>query len=185
LGSRHGFHLLSIASGFILMYPRAARERVLFEQAVTEWKNGAVLCQRLLLPESVPCSPQEARVIREQVDLLNESGFEIAPFGDDTFLLEGVPSWMQHVPATDLLHALSTDLEKGKSIKQGSDAIREHMARSCCRIASAHHPPLSSGAVLQLLRQLSQCEMPYTTPFGKPTLLHLGTEEFRRKFGLA
>lgn len=183
LGQQDEFTFLSIRSGVVVLLPRAARERILYETVQQKWKQGSSSCQRLLLPESVDCSAEEARRIREQIDLLRETGFEVADFGGDTFLVEGVPSWMQDVPVSELLHSLAAEFEGGRQTRS-PDHIRDRLARSCCRLAASHQRALSPESARQLLSQLSRCDMPYTTPFGKPTLLHLGTDEFRRKFGI-
>jgi DNA mismatch repair protein MutL len=35
----------------------------------------------------------------------------------------------------------------------------------------------------RLVSELAACEMPYTCPHGRPTLVFMGRSEIRRKFG--
>lgn len=182
LGVQDEFHLLSIQTGVVMLYPRAARERILVEQVQNSWEEGPSASQRLLIPESISCSAEEARRIREHLQTLTELGFALAEFDSDTFMVEAVPAWLKEVSAVELLHTIATDLEKGSG-RKSPDVVRERLARSCCRLAASHQKHCSAEAAMELLRQLAHCHMPYTTPFGKPTLLHLSTDEFRRKFG--
>lgn len=183
LGTQDGFHILSIQSGLVILLPRAARERILYETCLREWEHKQIASQQLLLPETIACSPEEARRIREQLSLLEEMGFSMVDFGQDTFLVEAVPSWLSDLSIAELLHDLASEFVEHRSKKEAS-FLRERLARRCCSSAAAHKKHLTEASVLQLLHQLATCEMPYTTPFGKPTLLHLGTDDFRRKFGL-
>jgi DNA mismatch repair protein MutL len=184
LGQQDEFHLLSIDTGLVVLLPRAARERILYETVRNEWETRKTATQKLLIPETVSCSAEEARRIRETLPLLQELGFDLADFGSDSFIIEGVPAWLTDIPMAELLHSLAMEVQEGRSQK-GPDVIRERIARSCCRLAAAHRRTPTPDAALQLLHQLANCQMPYTTPFGKPTLLHLGTDDFRKKFGIS
>lgn len=182
LGTCGEFQLFQLPTGLVLLHPRAARERILYEQAKREWESGSITQQRLLLPETVDCTAEESRRIREHLKTLQDCGFELQEFGGDTFMVESVPGWLSDISPAEILHSLSSSSETPRT-PDGADPIREKLARSCCRIAASHQRTLTPDAAMTLLRQLSECAMPYTTPFGKPTLLHLSLDDFRRKFG--
>ncbi|MCH8514411.1 MAG: hypothetical protein LAT83_22540, partial [Kiritimatiellae bacterium] len=62
--------------------------------------------------------------------------------------------------------------------------LRDAMARSCCRMAAEMRGKFKPEELQKLVRDLEKCRMPYTTPYGRPTLIHMGFRELRRKFGL-
>ena len=182
-GACGGFHFCALPSGIIVLLPKAARERILYEQSLQEWEQGTPSSQRLLLPETITCTPEEARRIREQLDDLNGMGFELAEFDGDAFLVEAVPGWMQEVPVPELLKTLGEQPET--SSQKGASITRERLAKRCSRLVASRSSTETPESCLNLLTALARCDMPYTTPFGRPTLLHMGVEEFRRKFGLS
>jgi DNA mismatch repair protein MutL len=180
----HRFCLLETEDGLVLMDPVAARERVLFERAKDEMDKQNVASQGLLMPETVACDPLEADRIRSHIDRFRELGFGIEPFGGDTFLVESVPAWLGDVDPGPTLRSLAREMDPSALRPHTPRELRDALARSCCRIAaeqSAHMPP---DALRGLIDALARCRMPYTTPFGRPTLIHMGFRELRRKFGL-
>lgn len=181
-GSR--FVLLETEDGLVIMDPAAARERILYERAMDELQNGTPAAQPLLLPETVQCLPDEAESLRNRLAEARALGFGIEPFGGDSFLIEALPAWMGDVAPEPVLHALARDLDTGANRIDTPKALRDALARSCCRLAAESRGPLPPAVLKQLVTDLQHCRMPYTTPFGRPTLIHMGFRELRRKFGL-
>lgn len=178
------FVLLETESGLVILDPPAARERILFEQALAEFARGQGASQALLLPESITLSADQAETLRERLDHARKLGFVLEAFGENTFLIEALPAWMSHLAPDRALEPLISDLESGALRPDTPAVIRETLAKSCCRIAAASQESSRPEALLALVHQLAKCRMPYTTPFGRPTMIHMGFRELRRKFGL-
>ncbi|MDF3128402.1 DNA mismatch repair endonuclease MutL [Kiritimatiellaeota bacterium B1221] len=178
------YALFQTEDGLLIMNPSAATERILFEQARTDMEKGKVASQALLVPETVACDPQEAKQIEKRKDDLQALGFVLADFGGNHFLVEAMPAWMGDAdPASTLKElAMETDPQAGKlsTPKQ----LRDRLARSCCYLAARSRRNPSPAECTRLLKTLAKCQMPYTTPFGRPTLLHMDKQELNRKFGL-
>jgi DNA mismatch repair protein MutL len=178
------FVLLETEEGLVIMDPVAARERILYERAMEELRKGVPASQPLLMPETVTCAPDEAESLRERLEEAKALGFGIEPFGGDSFIVEALPAWMGDVAAEPVLQTLARDLDSGASRLDTSKALREALARSCCRLAAQSKGPIPAPELRRLVDGLQHCQMPYTTPFGRPTLIHMGFRELRRKFGL-
>ncbi|MCH8527975.1 MAG: hypothetical protein LAT79_12635, partial [Kiritimatiellae bacterium] len=179
------FVLLETEDGLVIMDPVAARERVLYERAMDEIQKGVPAAQPLLLPETVTCAPDEAESLRNRLEEAKALGFGIEPFGGDSFIIEALPAWMGDAAPEPVLQALARDLDTGANRIDTPKALREALARSCCRLAAQSRGPVPEAALKQLITDLQHCRMPYTTPFGRPTLIHMGFRELRRKFGLS
>ena len=179
------FVLLETEDGLVIMDPVAARERVLYEQAMDELQKGVPASQPLLLPETVTCTPDEAGTLRARLEEARALGFGIEPFGGDSFIIEALPAWMGDAAPEPVLQALARDLDTGAARIDTPKAMREALARSCCRLAARSRGTLPEPMLKQLVNDLQHCRMPYTTPFGRPTLIHMGFRELHRKFGLS
>jgi DNA mismatch repair protein MutL len=179
------FVLLETEDGLVIMDPVAARERVLYERAMDEIEKGTPAAQPLLLPETVTCAPDEAESLRNRLEEANALGFGIESFGGDSFIIEALPAWMGDIAPEPALQALARDLDTGANRIDTPKALREALARSCCRLAAQSRGPMPEAALKQLVTDLQHCRMPYTTPFGRPTLIHMGFRELHRKFGLS
>jgi DNA mismatch repair protein MutL len=181
----HRFALLETPEGLVILDPRAARERILYEQARSEMTQRESSSQPLLLPVTFTCTPLQARLLIRHRDAFQALGFSLEPFGEDTFIVEALPGWMEHADPEETVRQLAEELEACSNTQTAPEQRRDQLARSCCRIAAAKRSLPSPEEIRWLLQELGQCQMPYTTPFGRPTLIHMSTGELRRKFGLS
>ncbi len=89
--------------GLYLIDQHAAHERVLFESFMAMWartnqtpmvKQGqsSIPAQVLLQPVSVDLPSSSARLIEEQLPILNRLGFQVELFGKGSFLVRSIPS---------------------------------------------------------------------------------------------
>jgi DNA mismatch repair protein MutL len=178
------FCLLRTADGMMIMNPAAAGERILFEQAKAQLEKGSVQSQPLLVPENLDCDPAETKQILERLEDLQALGFEVAPFGDNQFLIEAVPAWMGDCAPGQTLRDLAMETDPHAARLRTPQQKREHLARSCCYMAVQKRGRYLPEECKRLVNALATCQMPYTTPFGRPTILHMSLQELQRKFGL-
>ena len=173
---------LATADGLVLMDPRSAHERVLYERLLGAMEKGQVPAQGLLPPATVALSPTQAAALRKHLDLLKELGFGVADFGADTFLVDALPTWIAGVAPGPLLSDVADGLLQG-----GKGAARDWalplVADVAGRQAVGLQRELTDAELHALVRDLSRTEMPYTSPRGKPTVILLGLRELHRKFG--
>jgi DNA mismatch repair protein MutL len=169
--------------GLVLMDQHAAHERVLYEQMLNRMEQTGAASQRLLLPETVELSARDANFLRENLDHLSRLGVGLSEFGDRTFLLDALPPYVKAPNARKFVIELVDELmESGRDV----NALRlgEHtIAKTVCRHAVKAHDPLSAPELENLLRDLRDCDMPYTCPHGRPTLIELSFRELEKKFG--
>lgn len=184
LGPVGGLYLLlEIDTGYVVLDPRAAHERVLYERLLARVRDGEALSQRLLLPESVPLPPAHAERLRGWLTVLQRMGFGVAEFGGDVFLVDALPPEVADAPCRELLLDICHDLET-LGTRRGAEGWREDaVARAACATAVKHDSALASAAAEQLVRDLASCRMPYTCPQGRPTMLLTTYRELARKFG--
>jgi DNA mismatch repair protein MutL len=63
--------------------------------------------------------------------------------------------------------------------------VREALARSVSRLAAADPVAGDQVRAERLVNQLLQCELPYASPSGRPTMIQFSFSELARKFGRA
>lgn len=177
------FVLLETEDGLVIMDPQAAHERVLYEHYLNGVRGQGVASQGLLTPETAELSPAEAKRLGDHLDLLQRMGFGIDHFGGDTFLVDALPAFLQHLTPTTLLRDLATGLETGANRRGAAGSlIEEEIARIACA-SSVKNGQLSQPEIEKLVADLAKTAMPYTSPRGRPTLIFMGFNELKRKFG--
>ncbi len=174
--------VLETDDGYVLMEPRAAHERVLFEKFMKAIHKHAVPQQGLLAPETLDLLPSDAQVVRENLTTLQELGFGISEFGGDTFMVDALPVFVQNEPAESMLIEIVRELEKAGKKRGARELVREQIAQAACQSAVRKTDPLSDAAIERLVADLAKTEMPYTSPRGRPTLIYTSFTELDRKF---
>lgn len=169
--------------GLVLMDQHAAHERVLFEQMLQRLQSGAVPSQRLLLPETIELAVRDAQFLRDHLPVLARLGVGLGEFGERTFLLDALPPM---VKASEPRRFVLEVIDELKAAGQQLNAQRlgeQTIARTVCRHAVKAHDPLNGPELENLVRDLRRCDMPYTCPHGRPTLIEMSYRELEKKFG--
>ena len=174
--------VLETEDGYVLMEPRAAHERVLFERFIRAARKNAVQKQGLLAPETIDLLPSDALVVRQHLDLLQELGFGVSEFGGDTFIVDALPVYVQDGPIESLLVEIARELEKAGKQRGERELMCERIAQAACQTAVRTKDQLSEKEIEKLVSDLAQTEMPYTSPRGRPTLIYTSFTELDRKF---
>jgi len=174
--------VLETEEGMALMDPRAAHERVLFDRFMTSFLSEEVALQPLLIPETVEMSPRDAVRIRKHEAILRKMGFGISEFGGNSFVVDAVPALLDGSPIPQLLVDLSQSIEQAGA--RGGEHWREDaMIQAACQTAVRSRKKLTLQEIERLVVDLAGCEMPYTSPRGRPTLTFTSVQELNRKFG--
>ena len=168
--------------GLYLIDQHAAHERVLFERLMAQRQANTLSSQSLLQPVVVPLPPEQATLLNEQIGILQKFGFEVEPFGPNTFQIRAIPSLFSGSDPAAALRVLVEDFEGDETPLQ--EKIEERIAaRVCKRMAVKGGQTLSTDEQESLLRDLESCESPRTCPHGRPTMIHLSVDMLERQFG--
>lgn len=166
----------------VLLAPRAARERVIFERLLESHKRP-MTSQRLLVPELIEMDVRDMAIAMEVRPQLEQAGFAVSPFGRNTLRVEAIPAMMplQQTAAfiQDLLQVFARGEVRLNRARNPFEPFAQQLARRYA--AQEELAPLLSRPS-QLLTELFACEIPYCTPSGKPTLLPFSLSDINRKF---
>ncbi|WP_372806125.1 DNA mismatch repair endonuclease MutL [Pontiella sp.] len=174
--------VLETEDGYVLMEPRAAHERVLFEKFMHAVHEHAVPKQGLLAPETIDLLPSDAMTVRNNMDTLQELGFGVSEFGGDTFIVDALPVYVQNEPAETLLVEIVREIEKAGKKRGARELVQAKIAQAACQTAVRSKDQLSDREIEKLVSDLAKTEMPYTSPRGRPTLIYTSFTELDRKF---
>jgi DNA mismatch repair protein MutL len=170
--------------GLVLIDQHAAHERIMFERVLDRLSRQEVTSQRLLLPVTVKLPPREADFLREQLGSLQKIGLEISAFGGDAFLVDGLPPMVRVQDIEGFIRDLVVELQsEGGETRKQRRLSEETIAKKACRLAVKANDFLGPQECEALLRDLLRCELPYTCPHGRPTMILFSRAELEKKFG--
>ena len=75
--------------------------------------------------------------------------------------------------------------QEGGETRKGRRLSEEVVAKTVCRHAVKANDALKPAEWDHLLHDLLACDLPYTCPHGRPTMIQLSLAELEKKFGRA
>ena len=171
--------------GVFLIDQHAAHERILYEQFMAQHASlgtGGVAQQHLLDPLALHVGARLTGQVAAYLEALCHIGFEIEPFGGDTYLVRAVPAVLAgEDPQRTLEEIVATLAERRNLVGESTEA---HLVKIVCKRAAIKAGQLLSDIEMQeLVRQLELCQAPRTCPHGRPTMIQLAASELEKAFG--
>ena len=170
-----------IKSGFVVIEPQAALERILFERYSSYLTDNPQNSQKLLFPETLTFSPQNADIINDLIKDFQSLGFDVEVFGKNTFILNGIPSDLLDQQAQtvieEMLESYKNNLISLKISKKNN--LAHSLARSVGRKKSGI---LSEEEMQSMLNELFTSDSPHISPSGKKICIAFNEAELTRLF---
>lgn len=179
---RQQFALFETPEGLVLMHPKAARERIIFERLRAR-RDAPMPSQQLLDPVVLDLDPRDFAVIRQFAPHFDQAGMAVTPFGQNTIRIESIPALLELENARAFLLELVDRLTQSEFSRNAKRVAYETFIGEFAR-KSAWRERISPHRAPAILKDLLACEVPYCTPGGKPTLVNHSIPEIKRKFGL-
>lgn len=167
-----------IQKGFYIIDQHAAHERIYYDSLLHAKDNDSLKSQLLLNPEVIDLTPAEKDFLVENMFLLQNAGFILEHFGDNTFLLRGVPVDLKSGAGISMIKDILDNYLK-QNHKPSWDSLIKMVA---CKAAITAKKLLCKEEMKSLLEKLSKTDLPYTCPHGRPTTIHITNEELIKRF---
>jgi DNA mismatch repair protein MutL len=152
-----------------------AHERVLFEYFLREGRNEPVPAQQLLFPRTLEMKPADMALIEELMPELQRMGIDLAVFGNNTIIVNGLPADHFKGNEKELIDGLMEQFNNQRDVL-GTGA-RERAALAMARQQAYRKPSRQEPEETQdLLQRLFRCSQPAYTPGGKPVYLPISAE---------
>ncbi|MCO5230119.1 MAG: DNA mismatch repair endonuclease MutL [Chitinophagales bacterium] len=173
--------LTQIKSGLVLIHQQHAIERISFEKYIKALEARPSASQQSLFPKSLEFSPQDSFLLSEMLPDLKQIGFDIQAFGQNTFIVHGIP---EENIGEDEQAILEMMLESYKE-SYGSESLskKERLAQSLAKgIAQKSNKKLDIREIKNIIEELFACNEPNYTLNGKKTFITLSLQEIEKKF---
>ena len=176
------YWIVQLHDSMYIIDQHAAHERVLYEQTLKGMKTRTYTSQYISPPIILDLSMQEAELFRRYMDEFTKIGFEIEPFGGDSFAVRAVPDNLFSVAKKELLMEMIDSLSDEISPNMTPEILDEKIASMSCKAAVKGNSRLSRREVEELLKELLTLDNPYHCPHGRPTIIAMTKRELEKKF---
>ncbi len=183
VGSLHGqYALFENSEGLVLLSPRAARERILFERLLAANKRP-LLSQNLLMPALLEMDARDMGIARDLLHQLERAGFRLSVFGRQTLRVEAIPALLPLREVESFMQKLLALFTSGEvRLSRARNPYEPFALQLARQYARQENMDELLRDPMPLLVDLLRCEIPYCTPGGKPTLVPFSLAEIDRKF---
>jgi DNA mismatch repair protein MutL len=175
--------LIESPEGLVLMDQHAAHERVLFEKMLKDFASDNAPSQKLLLPVTLEMDARDAAFLGANLKTLHKLGIGVSEFGERTFLVDALPPYFKLENVLQTFRNIVDELRQTGEQVHARRLSEDKIATTVCRHAVKAHDPLRGEELRALLEQLHRCDLPYTCPHGRPTLIQMSYAELEKKFG--
>lgn len=173
--------LTQVRSGLLMIDQQRAHQRVLFEQFLSKMEDRSIETQKLLFPQQIELNASDFALMSEILEELNNVGFEISVFGQNTLVINGLPVGVSDSESEKLIERLLEEI-KHSSNTSGTNYQQKMammMARSSC-IKTGRS--MESEEMEHLFNELFACQSPNFSPSGKPIIIKFEEEELDQRF---
>ena len=156
-------------SGCIILHQQLAHERILYEK-YQKASSHPHATQKSLFPVVLELSPSDAILLDEMLEDLSIIGYEIESFGNNSFIIQGIPA---DVLSGNEKNAIELLLEQFKHFTgEVKYSKREKLIRCMSRqMAIKAGQSLSQKEMHTIIQSLSECDIPNVTASGAPTYI--------------
>ena len=162
-----------------LIDKHAAHERILFEKLKANQES--ISGQTLLQPVPVRLSPAAAGELLGNTELLEELGFEIEEFGENTVLARQIPMDLSEEAAAEALETLANDLLNGR--RESRDTVRDTLLHTvACKAAIKAGWVSDEKELLAIAKAVMEREDLKYCPHGRPICVSLSQKMLEKQF---
>lgn len=172
-------------SGLLVVNARRAMERILYDRFISGRRDEDAdhFSQTLLFPVSVRIGVENVPVIEANSEVLKGFGFDIAPFGTDSVVVNAIPAGYssEEGRVETMVGDLLLLLQDNHSII--SELVRSDMAGKLAVLgASGYDGVRNTDEAQRLVDALMASTNPEFTAAGRKTMVIIPADELDRKF---
>ena len=162
-----------------LIDKHAALERILFEKLKANQEK--ISAQALLTPIPVRLSPEAAGELLSSKELLDELGFEIDEFGENTILLRQIPMDLSPDHAAEAIEEMASDLLTGR--REKASTVRDEVLHTvACKAAIKAGWKNDEAELLAVVREVMGRDDLKHCPHGRPICITLSKKHLEKQF---
>lgn len=173
--------LIEMEDSLLLLDQHACHERLNYDKLIKQIEEKQLTMQPLLIPYIFDTNSLETDFILNNLTYLNELGFSISLFGDNTFKVSTIPSVLYDINLAEFFKDLLNDLNSFKKL-QTIDLLKEKLSQKACKASVKAGNKLSNSDIEILLNKMEKSNMTLACPHGRPAIIEITKTEIEKFF---
>ena len=168
--------------GMYLIDQHAAAERINYEKVKEEFAKKEFYQVPMLIPITMEFPTSDYIIIKDNLEYLEELGFNIIEFGVNTININAHPSWIDNEYAEETIRSIMDLIIQEKNKFDRLKFEERLIQTTACKMSVKANTPLSIESMENLLKRLEQCKNPYNCAHGRPSIMNFNNYELDRMF---
>jgi len=175
----HSYIIVEQGEEAYLIDKHAAHERILFEKLKANQEK--ISAQALLQPIPVRLSPEAMGELLSNKKLLDELGFEIDEFGENTLVLRQIPMDLDPAHAAEAIEEIAADLLNGR--REKATTVRDEILHTvACKAAIKAGWKNDEAELLAVAKAVMSRDDLKHCPHGRPICITLSKKQLEKQF---
>ncbi len=182
LGQINGTYIVAAQKDALyLIDQHAAHERIRFEALKKNFLAKQAEVVQMVLPSKLELTHKQKKTLVNYLQEMTSIGFLVEYFGDNDFILRGVPAWYDQGSSEELFFALLDTIGSEEHF-DFAEFCREALFSLACHSAIRGNEYVNESNIAWLFRQLHEAKSALTCPHGRPIAIKIAIEEIDRRF---
>lgn len=183
VGLVHGTYIICQNElGMYLIDQHAAKERINYEYYREKLGNPRSDSISMLIPITLEFPNNEFLILKNNLEILTNMGFNIEEFGLNSIVVKAHPTWIpigMEDKAIRIIIDLVIHKEKDFSIAKFND----HLAATVsCKASIKANENITLEEMENLISDLRKCKNPFNCPHGRPTIVYYSKYDLEKLF---
>lgn len=165
---------------FYMIDQHAAHERVMYEKIKSQFISQKISTQILLNTEVLELPLKDIELVKNNMEVFLDLGFDIEGFGANTIALRGVPLVFGNPNSKKLFLDILDNLDR--DISSNYELRLDKIMKLACTSAIKANDNIKDIEIEKLIDDLGKTEDPFTCPHGRPIIIEMSKYEIERKF---
>jgi DNA mismatch repair protein MutL len=175
------FLVCESAEGLVLIDQHAAAERITFERLRTQYREGRVVSQLLLVPVRCDLDERQVDIVEHNEGLLRAFGLAADVTGPQCVTVREVPMLLSDTDPVRLLEDVVGQLEDERGRIEA--LVEDVLATMACHGSARGGDSLGDSGARALLADLDIVDWGTHCPHGRPVSFEISLSELHRRLG--
>ncbi|MEM0160127.1 MAG: DNA mismatch repair endonuclease MutL [Thermoplasmata archaeon] len=172
--------IASFKENMLIIDQHAAHERIRTEAFIKGVKDKKI--QSLITPITLTLNNMELEIVMNNIQIFKDIGFDIDKIGKNEILIRTLPPILTREDAIAGLKESIREVLSNKKITNIEELKLKLMILMACKGAIKAHQKLSTKDMADLIYKLMQCDVPFTCPHGRPTMIKIENSDLEKMF---